>query len=64
MERVCAALVPIEGKSLTLASLRSWAKERLAVYKISTEVIILNDLPRNAMGKVIKPRVVELFSLK
>ena len=63
-ERVCAALVPIEGKSLTLASLRSWAKERLAVYKIPTEIILLNDLPRNAMGKVIKPRVVELFSLK
>ncbi len=62
-ERVCAALVLKQGSSLTLSALRSWAKERLAVYKIPTQILILDDLPRNAMGKVTKPTVAQLFKL-
>jgi len=60
-ERVCAALV-LKGTSLTLSALRSWAKERLAVYKIPAEILILEELPRNAMGKVTKPVVAQLFT--
>ncbi|ACC82953.1 acyl-CoA synthetase [Nostoc punctiforme] len=61
-ERVCAALVLLQGsKPLTLESFRSWAKERLAVYKVPTQILIVEELPRNAMGKVTKPTVVELF---
>ncbi|MEH1766639.1 MAG: acyl-CoA synthetase [Nostoc sp.] len=60
-ERVCAALVLQESQSLTLEAFRSWAKERLAVYKVPTQILIVEELPRNAMGKVTKPTVVELF---
>ncbi|WP_373526504.1 acyl-CoA synthetase [Nostoc sp.] len=60
-ERVCAALVLQRSQTLTLESFRSWAKERLAVYKVPTQILTLEELPRNAMGKVIKPTVVELF---
>ncbi|WP_392533915.1 acyl-CoA synthetase [Nostoc sp. C117] len=60
-ERVCAALVLESSQTLTLESLRSWAKERLAVYKVPTQILIVEELPRNAMGKVTKPIVVELF---
>ncbi|MDZ8227741.1 acyl-CoA synthetase [Nostoc sp. ChiVER01] len=60
-ERVCAALVLQGSQPLTLESLRSWAKERLAVYKVPTQILIVEELPRNAMGKVTKPTVVELF---
>ncbi|MEH1903345.1 MAG: acyl-CoA synthetase [Nostoc sp.] len=60
-ERVCAALVLQRSQPLTLESLRSWAKERLAVYKVPTQILTVEELPRNAMGKVIKPTVVELF---
>ena len=60
-ERVCAALVLLPQRQLTLESLRSWAKEQLAVYKIPTRILIVDELPRNAMGKVTKPQVVELF---
>ena len=60
-ERVCAALVLPPQRELTLESLRSWAKEQLAVYKIPTRILIVDELPRNAMGKVTKPQVVELF---
>jgi malonyl-CoA/methylmalonyl-CoA synthetase len=61
-ERVCAALVLKAGRDLTLDALRSWAKERLAVYKIPSRIIAVDTLPRNAMGKVTKPEVRELFS--
>jgi malonyl-CoA/methylmalonyl-CoA synthetase len=60
-ERVCAALVLLPQRQLTLESLRSWAKEQLAVYKIPTRILIVDELPRNAMGKVTKPQVIELF---
>jgi malonyl-CoA/methylmalonyl-CoA synthetase len=60
-ERVCAALVLQPQRELTLESFRSWAKEQLAVYKIPTRILTVEELPRNAMGKVIKPTVVELF---
>ncbi|MDZ7994709.1 MAG: acyl-CoA synthetase [Nostoc sp. EfeVER01] len=60
-ERVCAALVLQGSQPLTLQAFRNWAKERLAVYKVPTQILIVEELPRNAMGKVTKPTVVELF---
>ena len=60
-ERVCVCLVLSRPSSLTLETLRGWAKERLAVYKIPTKMLTVDDLPRNAMGKVTKPKARELF---
>lgn len=60
-ERVGAAIVLKDGSDLTLDSLRKWAKERLAVYKIPTQILVINDLPRNEMGKISKPEVAQLF---
>lgn len=60
-ERVCAALVLRSESNLTLETLRSWAKERLATYKVPTKIIVVEELPRNAMGKVTKPNVAKLF---
>jgi len=61
-ERVCAAVNLESGRSLSLAELRDWAKERLAGYKVPTRLLILDELPRNVMGKVTKPEVKQLFS--
>lgn len=60
-QRVCAAVVPRKTETLTLDSLRAWAKERMAVYKVPRQLAIVDDLPRNAMGKVVKQKVAELF---
>jgi malonyl-CoA/methylmalonyl-CoA synthetase len=60
-ERVCAALVLPPQRSLTLTDFRSWAKEQLAVYKVPTRILTVEELPRNAMGKVTKPTVAQLF---
>jgi malonyl-CoA/methylmalonyl-CoA synthetase len=41
--------------------LRAYAKERLAPYKVPKDILLVDDLPRNAMGKVTKPAIQELF---
>jgi malonyl-CoA/methylmalonyl-CoA synthetase len=61
-ERIGAALVLAPEDMLSLEALRRWASDRLAPYKLPTRLLALDQLPRNAMGKVTKPDVVRLFT--
>ena len=63
-ERVAAALVLRDGNTLELEDLRDWAKQRLATHKVPSRLLLLDALPRNAMGKVTKPAVKSLFERK
>ena len=60
-ERVCAAVILRPDRSLSLESLRNWAKERLAKPKVPTQLLLLDELPRNIMGKINKPELTKLF---
>lgn len=60
-EKVSAALVLDAGKTLDIETLRACCKERLAPYKVPKDMVVLEKLPRNAMGKVIKPAVKKIF---
>ena len=60
-ERVAAAVVLNQGAELSLEDLRAWAKSLIAPYKVPSRLLVAADLPRNAMGKVTKPAVKELF---
>jgi malonyl-CoA/methylmalonyl-CoA synthetase len=60
-ERVCAAVVARPQSTVAGAALRDWARERLASYKVPSRVLIVRELPRNAMGKVTKQEVRKLF---
>jgi malonyl-CoA/methylmalonyl-CoA synthetase len=60
-QRVAAAVILRAGTELALEELRTWAKERLAAYKVPSRLLQLEALPRNAMGKVTKPALAELF---
>src|SRR5208282_754441 len=51
-ERVAAAVVLNNGHALDLESFRAWAKELLAAHKVPSRLLVLDALPRNAMGKV------------
>lgn len=63
-EAVCAIIVAeaeIQKKqaqelkpAITLEELCTWAKEKLAPYKLPTRLFLWETLPRNAMGKVNK----------
>lgn len=58
-QKVCAAV--IAKGPIGATSLRSWAKERLAPYKVPSEIKIVDELPRNALGKPVKPQVAKMF---
>jgi malonyl-CoA/methylmalonyl-CoA synthetase len=60
-ERVGAALILQSGEDLNLAELRTWGKRRLAPYKVPTRVVIVDDLPRNPLGKVTKLLLKKYF---
>ena len=60
-EAVAAAVIPRKGVDLDLPSLRAWAGDQLSTYKIPKKLAVVEDLPRNAMGKVKKPAVKDLF---
>ena len=58
-ERVCMAFVPSAGAEVD--ELRAWGKERMAAYKVPSRFVAVDELPRNALGKVVKSEVVPLF---
>ena len=60
-ELVSVAIVLREGESLALDSLQDWCKGRMSNHKVPKRMLAVNELPRNAMGKVTKPNVKELF---
>jgi fatty-acyl-CoA synthase len=53
-ERVCAFLVPRDGRALDAEQLKAWARERLAGPKVPREYRVVASLPRNPTGKVLK----------
>jgi acyl-CoA synthetase (AMP-forming)/AMP-acid ligase II len=57
-ERVLAAVVPKPGERLTEEELREHARDRLADYKIPEVFRIVDELPKNPGGKVLKGELV------
>jgi malonyl-CoA/methylmalonyl-CoA synthetase len=53
-EAVVACLVAAKGARLDEDGVRAALRDRLAAFKIPKRVLVLEDLPRNAMGKVQK----------
>jgi len=61
-EIVAACLIVGKGK-LDFKALRAWLKEKLPAYKAPKEFLILNDLPRNSLGKVTKNKLITFFNI-
>jgi long-chain acyl-CoA synthetase len=54
-EEVGVAILPNDGMTLTPEELWAFLDEKIAKYKIPTQVVIMNEaLPRNAAGKFLK----------
>ena len=60
-EVVAVAIVSRGGENIELPALKEWATERMSAYKIPKSLLLLEDLPKNAMGKVPKRAVQDLF---
>ena len=60
-ERVIACVVAHKGREseCTTEPLRTFLKQRIAPYKTPRHVVLLDELPRNALGKVTKHELVK-----
>jgi len=45
-----------------VAELCDFAAARISRYKVPKNVVIVDELPRNASGKVVKRRLVEAYA--
>ncbi|NBT12004.1 MAG: long-chain fatty acid--CoA ligase [Planctomycetia bacterium] len=68
-EVVAAAVVPRvdataagDTDGLSLEVLRDWCRSRLSPYRIPRRLLVCDSLPRNPMGKVVKPTLVDIFT--
>ncbi|MXQ09861.1 AMP-binding protein [Alphaproteobacteria bacterium GH1-50] len=62
-EEVAAAIVLREGASATEADLRAFAAERLAAFKVPRKLVILDEIPKGATGKLQRIGLAEKLGL-
>ena len=48
------ALNDSEGPDLRLEELTEWLRDKLAGFKLPKHLVVIDELPRNASGKVVK----------
>jgi malonyl-CoA/methylmalonyl-CoA synthetase len=56
-EEVTAFVVPSKSTELVEGELIAYARERLATYKCPRRVVVVEKLPRNAMGKIERSKL-------
>ena len=60
-EAVKAIIVPKEGTQPTADSIIAWARERIASYKVPKSVDVIEALPRNPSGKILRKDLREPY---
>jgi fatty-acyl-CoA synthase len=53
-QRLRAVVVRAAGAKLSAAEVRSYVRDHLARYKVPRDVVFVDELPRNATGKVLR----------
>ncbi|XP_077444464.1 malonate--CoA ligase ACSF3, mitochondrial [Stigmatopora argus] len=60
-QKVTAVVQLKDGQSLTLPDLKKWAREHMVPYSIPTGLLLVDEIPRNQMGKVNKKDLLRHF---
>ncbi|MDO5719133.1 MAG: AMP-binding protein [Actinomycetaceae bacterium] len=58
-ESVVAALILKSGATVTLDDVRRWAEKSIAHYALPRRIVVMSELPRSQLGKVMRRRVKE-----
>jgi malonyl-CoA/methylmalonyl-CoA synthetase len=61
-ELIVAAVILKKDTSLNEIELNNWFIQRTAAYKKPRKYLVVSELPRNAMGKVVKNELKKLFN--
>ncbi|GAA3334078.1 AMP-binding protein [Curtobacterium albidum] len=56
-EQVVAAVVPKDPGTFDAEALRAWSRDQLAAYKVPRRIVVVEDLPRSMIGKVLRRKV-------
>lgn len=59
---ICCAYVPADGKEITHSSLRTALNKALPAYMMPARWVTLKALPKNANGKIDRPKLREAFT--
>lgn len=59
-ETVKAYVVPVTGKTLDADELKAYCKKNLAAYKVPTGFVFVDELPKTAVGKILRRTVREM----
>ena len=60
-EEVAAAIIMEDGSApLTLEEVRAWAEKTIAHYALPRQLVVIAELPRNQMGKILHRKVAQL----
>ena len=55
------AVALCSSEDLTLEEIQTWSLDFLSDYKIPRKLKILEKLPKNAMGKIVKSEIKNIF---
>ena len=61
-EVIGVALVTTDNKDLDLDEIQKWCSKDLSDYKLPRRVLILDNLPKNSMGKITKKKIKSFFN--
>jgi acyl-CoA synthetase (AMP-forming)/AMP-acid ligase II len=62
VQKVCAAVVLKKGEQLTEEEVVEFCKEHIASFKKPKSVFFMKNLPKNAIGKVLRSKLKEMYS--
>ena len=60
-ERVTAVIVPKPGKQIVPQDLKALVKARLSAFKVPKEFFVVDEMPKNPAGKILKRELKEKF---
>lgn len=58
---IIGCVLSTKNSPIELEDLQTWCKVRIANYKVPRRLLVLDEIPRNAMGKVNKKELAKLF---
>ena len=58
------AVALCSNEDLTLEEIQTWSLDFLSGYKVPRKLKILDKLPKNAMGKIVKPEIKNIFNTR
>ena len=62
LEKPCAVVVPVAGQALDAGAIIEFCRDRLAPYKRPRRVIVTDELPKTATGKIQRFKLRQLLS--